>query len=110
MSVADITRSKQMTIAPEQFNNIKPSISITLKDVPLDQLDNASSNLEDVVDGLFRMEVAFQYHLYQKIKRDGLEEFSNNILENINDTIENIEKSMDNLMVIARSSDSQEKF
>lgn len=105
-SKADITRSKQMLIAPEQFNNIKPYISITLRDVPLEQLDNASSNLEDVVDGLFRLEVAYQYHLYQKIKRDGLEEFSNDVLENINDTIENIEKSMDNLIVITR----EEKF
>ena len=105
-SKADITRSKQMLIATEQFNNIKPSISITLKDIPLEQLDNASSNLEDIADNLFRIEVAFQYQLYQKIKREGLENFSNDVIEGINDIIENIEKSMNNLIEITK----EEKF
>lgn len=105
-SKADITRSKQMLIAPEQFNNIKPSISITLKDIPLEQMDSASSNLEDIADNLFRIEVAFQYQLYQKIKREGLENFSNDVIENINEIIENIEKSMNNLIEITR----EEKF
>lgn len=105
-STADITRSKQMTISPEQFSNIKPSISITLKDIPLEQLDNASSNLENITDNLFRIEVAFQYHLFQKIKGEGLENFSNDVVENINEIIENIENSMNKLIEITR----EEKF
>ncbi|MFW6007946.1 MAG: hypothetical protein ACOCP8_01665 [archaeon] len=106
MSKMDITRSKSMTIATEKFGNIKPSISITIKDIPIEKIDNASANLEDIIDNLFKIEVAQNNYYFQKIKKEGLDNFTENVFENINDIIQDLEKSMDNLIKVTR----EEKF
>ena len=68
MSKVDITVSRQMTLSPVQFENFKPSVTLTLKDVPIDKIDDIYSNLTNMVDNIFKLELASNGALYYKLK------------------------------------------
>lgn len=100
----DITINKSMLIAPKQFENIKPNISITIKDVSIENLGDAQSTLNEIAEELFKLEVTNQYYLYKGIKEQGLDAFSHSVAKDINNTIENLEKNQ-NLLIKMNNND-----
>jgi len=94
----DITINKTMLLSPKQFENFKPSISLTLKDVSVSQLGDAQSTLNEMAEDLFKLEVVNQYHLYKNIKNKGIDIFCQETVDNINSAIDNLEKQQ-NLLI-----------
>lgn len=94
----DITINKTMLLSPKQFENFKPSISLTLKDVSVSQLGDAQSTLNEIAEELFKLEISNQYYLYKNIKEQGIDAFSHSVVKDINNTIENLEKNQ-NLLI-----------
>lgn len=55
---ADVTISRQITINTGNYSAIRPSVSVTLKDVDADKMNDNYKQLETIVDGLFALEMA----------------------------------------------------
>ena len=103
----DITIPRAMTLAPRQFENIKPSISVTAKDIPLENLQDAYKNLSDLVHGLFLIEFANTYVLYKDIENNGINDYAVELISNQLDQVqENINEAFKNLSNIL----TMEKF
>ena len=103
---SDITFSKSMSIAPKQFDSIKPNIQITVKNVPMRYLAEVRQCMNDIMDEFFDLEVLSQYTTYSAIQNQGLDNYCNNIVDNIDEISEKIEKQFKKL----RSYMDVEKF
>lgn len=91
----DITIPRSMSLSPVQFENIKPSVSITLKDIPLEKLDEVYANISDIVSGMFDIEVANTYIKYKNIKDSGVGNYVDALInEKLEEIQENIDKSL----------------
>lgn len=101
----DITINKSMLIAPKQFENIKPNVSITVKDVSIENLGDAQSTLNEIAEELWKLEVINQYYLYKGIKDKGLDVFCQETVDNVNDIIESLEKNQNLLIKMNNNND-----
>jgi uncharacterized protein YfbU (UPF0304 family) len=55
---ADVTINRQITINTGNFSAVRPSVSVTLKDVDANKMSDNYKRLETIVDGLFALEMA----------------------------------------------------
>ena len=53
----DITISKSMTLNMGNYSNVKPEISVTLKDVSLENYEKAYKTLSHLVEDMFALEL-----------------------------------------------------
>ncbi len=103
----DITIPRSMTIAPQNYENIKPSISFMIKDVPLEKIDDVYAHLSEIVDNLFKIRITNDYITYKEIKDSGIDNYTTNLVKNDLDEIQkNIDTSLEKLSSILK----EEKF
>jgi len=102
----DLNIPRSMTLSPTQFENIKPGVSITLKNIPLKNLDDIYQNMGILADGFFNIELANTFAIYKNIKEKKLENYLNELftekLENLKNELTTAVNNLNNLM--------QEKF
>lgn len=103
MSKIDINVSRDMTINTGNYSSIKPSISITLKDVDVKDVDVAYSNIAEVLDDLMMLETVaisnemesiqeMNYKEYKKMCENSIDAMGGiaNVLKNIKNAFKEI--------------------
>lgn len=103
MSKIDINVSRDMTINTGNYSSIKPSISITLKDVDVKDVDVAYSNISEVLDDLMMLETVaisnemesiqeMNYKEYKKMCENSIDAMGGiaNVLKNIKNAFKEI--------------------
>jgi hypothetical protein len=78
----DFTINKAMSIAPRQFDSLKPGVSITLKGIPLDKFEEMYPHYEDIANNLFHFELIKEFVVYKQIQKDGLDNYCMDIIKN----------------------------
>lgn len=99
----DINVSRDMTINTGNYSSIKPSISITLKDVDVKDVDVAYSNISEVLDDLMMLETVaisnemesiqeMNYKEYKKMCENSIDAMGGiaNVLKNIKNAFKEI--------------------
>jgi len=76
---ADINISKKMTINTGNYSSIQPSVSITLKDVDMENYNECMNNLSVILDTLFTVNLMEHAEYQQVIKDHGLNKVLNSI-------------------------------
>jgi hypothetical protein len=69
MSKCDITIEKSLTINTGNYSSMKPSVTLTLKDVDVGSLKEQYTNLSNVAHGLLLLEIKDTF----EIGNDGIE-------------------------------------
>ena len=85
---ADITINRQITINTGNYSAVRPSVSVTLKDVDANKMGDSYKQLETIVDGLFALEMA-------TLLKD--QDELNGVPLNLKRTIESIESHRDQI-------------
>jgi hypothetical protein len=94
----DITISKKFTINTGDYSSIQPNLSITIKDVENENVIKIHPLLENIVDGLFHIQMLNDGKTMATLKKMGFGSFLSNLDEN--DIILEVKKSSDELMNI----------
>ena len=82
----DITLNKEQTINIGNYSNIKPSVSVTLKDVDIKSFDYMYDNLSDLVSCLLSYETKTsleEVNMVSKVTDRSCIEYVNNMNENV---------------------------
>ncbi len=90
-SKMDITISRTVTINTGNYMSIKPSVSLTLKDVRVEDTKSAHENLSDMVDSLLAMETIKIGEEMRSVKSMGWEPY----MDALNGSSEEIVRSLD---------------
>ena len=91
----DVTVSKKFTINTGDFSSIQPNVSMTLKDVKLEDSIEAHTLLETIVDGLFHIQMKNDGKTMGTLKNMGFGSFLSELNEN--EIMSDIEGVMDEL-------------
>lgn len=75
----DVTISREMTINTGNYENVKPSISITFSDISEDRLDEKFPIMSEIVENLLSIEVVKALQMGSELKTTT--DFVNNVLE-----------------------------
>jgi len=103
----DLNINRSMTLAPQQFENIKPSVSINLKDIPPEKAGELYKSIDTLANNLFKLEFLNQYAIFKDIKERGFNEYSQEITEDIDNIVKELNESIDNISIELRN---YEKF
>jgi len=76
----DVNINRQMTINTGNYSSIRPSVSITLKDVDASNFDKAYDEMDVICDSLLMMEIENLSELQDEFKAHGLSD----VIENLN--------------------------
>lgn len=78
----DITVSKKATINTGNYSSITPSVSLTLKDVDVDIIEEVHENLNIITAALFMSEFEIMAELQEDVKNLGITEFFSQLGKN----------------------------
>lgn len=94
MNKCDVTIKKQMTINTGNYSSIQPSVSITMKDVYVENIEEVRENIENIATAFFIKEMAGLSILQDTIKQVGIQKLLDNMdIEQMEkDTQESIKK------------------
>lgn len=71
----DVSVSKTITINTGNYSSVKPSVSLTAKDIDISQIKNVYKNLQIIADGMLYEETYSLCDNIQTIKDVGIEHF-----------------------------------
>lgn len=94
---ATLNVTKSYTISILKWESIKPSLSLTIHDVPLDKVREVHENLDNIADVLIHDQILSDARIIGNIKKLGLKEYFKKInkdkmIKTMNDSIDNIMK------------------
>ena len=95
---SDITISRTMTINTGNYNSIKPSVSMTLKDIDVNDVKKVHDDLKTLVDSFLYFEISELLDGGSVIRDLGIEEFAKGIGNFKEDVLKDINKSVRNLI------------
>ncbi len=96
MALVDITVSRTLTINTGNYGSIKPSVSMTIKDIESQKVGDAYLALEDVLSGMIKLEIANSESERILIDR-GLSTYCRSVNTNIETIGCNIEKALEKI-------------
>jgi len=70
----DITVRKEATINTGNYSSIRPSVSLTLKDVEVDKLQKVYENLNVITAAFFLSEMNLLSEIQEDVKKHGLKQ------------------------------------
>jgi hypothetical protein len=91
----DVTVSKKFTINTGDFSSIQPNVSLTMKDVEAENVIEAHTLLETIVDGLFHIQMKTDGRTMGTLKNMKFGSFLSELDED--DILEGVKEAMDNL-------------
>lgn len=93
MTLIDVNISRTLTINTGNYESIKPSVSISIKDVEVDKVADTYLALDDVLTGILKLEIANCSNELEKT-RDGLSQYRETIDSNIQQIGNGIERAL----------------
>ena len=76
MNKCDVTVNKKMTINTGNYSSVQPSVSITLKDVYIENVEDTYKNLSLITHALLMKEIVVLQMTQQEIQEIGLKKFT----------------------------------
>jgi len=92
----DIKVTKAMTINTGNYENVRPEITLTAKDVENENVKTVYKLLSEIADDMFNIEIASQIALNNSVKQTRPTRFAEIILEEHKEDIENEIKDLMN--------------
>ena len=90
----DISVSRTLTINTGNYESIKPSVSLTVKDVDNDKVSDVYLSLETALTGLLKMEVLACKQEMSSKTSSGLDVYCNTVESNIQQIGQLVEKHL----------------
>jgi hypothetical protein len=94
MAKMDISVTRTLTLGLGNYESAKPSITLTVKDVEAADVADAYLALDNVITGLFKLEVLAVVEEHSKIKTSGLNAYCSTGEQNRADIGAKIENSL----------------
>ena len=101
MSKLDINVSKKMTINTGNYSSIQPSVSITAKDVPIEDIKEAYNSLNVLTSFLFIQEVSVLSELQGDFKSMGIKKFLSEISKESGQVQSDVEEAIEKIKGIS---------
>jgi hypothetical protein len=95
-----ITVSKKFTINTGNYSSVQPSVSLTVHDVPLDNIQNVHKHLDIIADGLVHEQIESDTMTMGTMKKLGIGEYFTKI--NKEQMKQTIEHSIKNIIEVNR--------
>lgn len=89
MKKCDLTISKDVTLNTGNYSSIKPSVSVTIKDIDQDKLYDEYTKLSEVLDAMIALETISLGNEMESFSSTGYKEYVRN-LEQSREKIESI--------------------
>lgn len=96
MAKVDVSITRTITINTGNYQSIKPTVTLTVKDVDSGQVPEAYQALDEAATGLFQLEVVNNAMEMRKIEQ-GLDAYCREIVEGAEHTTQNIEDNLNKL-------------
>lgn len=93
----DIELGKSLTINTGSYSSIKPDVRLTVKDVSVDDFDDAYTSIKSLLDNLFLIEFAASAGMMDEIKKHGYTSISDSIYEDKEEIENEIKKAIKKL-------------
>lgn len=90
----DITIGRTMTINTGNYQSVKPTVSITLKDVDSDNLEEMNAAVGELVEQLLKIETVKATGQIKELEKEGHMGYCKTILETIDDIETSIEENL----------------
>jgi len=74
MEKIDITIGSKMTINTQNYSSIQPTVSLTMKDVPLDKVTETKIHMDNILSIFMTEEIIELSNTMETIKTGGLKE------------------------------------
>lgn len=84
----DITITKAMTINTGNYENVRPEVTLTAREVDIDKSDKVHNILTELADDMFNLEIAKQIDLLDSVRKTRPNRFADIILEERKDDIQ----------------------
>lgn len=84
----DVTVSKGMTVNMGNYENVRPEVTLTAKDVDPEDVNQTYDILAEIADDMFNIEIAKQIDLLDSVRKSRPTRFAEIILEERKDDIE----------------------
>lgn len=99
MKKIDINISRTLTINTGNYESIKPSVNLTVKDIDADQAENVYGNLQTIMDVLIKFEVVQATALSKSVNRKGIDDFCKDVLNESDNLGEEVNKALSELSI-----------
>ena len=96
MAKVDVSVTRSLTINTGNYDSIKPTVTLTVKDIDPEKASDAYLYLDDAITGLMRIEILNNYGEMKRIQ-SGLEVFCRNIQPKVPEIGAKVEKSLEKL-------------
>lgn len=90
----DIKIGRTITVNTGNFQSVKPSVEIDLKNVDVDKCEDMAVTLSSLVENLLKIEIVKSVGQIKDLEKEGHMEYCKNILESIDDIEKSIETSI----------------
>ena len=90
----DISVSRTLTINTGNYESIKPTVSLTVKDVDNDKVSDVYLSIETALTGLLKMEVLACKQEMDTKNSNGLDSYCNTVSSNIQQIGQLVEKHL----------------
>ena len=90
----DLTIGRTLTVNTGNYQSVKPSVAITLKDVDVDNADEIGATLSNLVEELIKIETVKATGQIKEIEKEGAMGWCKTVLETIDDIEESIENNL----------------
>ena len=95
MKKCDVTVNKKMTINSGNYSSIQPSVSVTIKDTYVEDIEDTYKNLEVIVDILLMEEIESLSETQEDIQKLNVKKFLSSL--NTDNMTTELKKSIQNL-------------
>ena len=95
MNKIDITVNQKMTINTGNYSSISPSVSITIKDVYAEDVENVYKDVQNITNAFLIKEIAGLSLLQNSIKQVGINKLIDNV--DIEQMDKDLQESIQNL-------------
>lgn len=95
MKKCDVTVNKKMTINSGNYSSIQPSVSVTIKDTYVEDIEDTYKNLEVIVDILLMEEIKSLSETQEDIQKLNVKKFLSSL--NTDNMTTELKKSIQNL-------------
>ena len=96
MSKIDFSITRTLTINTGNYESIKPSVSLSIKDVEADKVSDAYLALDDALTGILKLEISNCSSELEKI-HNGLSQYCRTVDSNVQQIGEGIERALNGI-------------
>jgi hypothetical protein len=96
MSKLDLNITRTITVNTGNYESVKPTVGITVKDVDVSDIESLYSNIQTIADVLLKFEIV-QSTAVVKSTNKGIDSFCRNIIDRADELETEIDTALENI-------------